>query len=135
MYNSRPRYARLDDHAMAIRVPRNSSGTAFGDDFIREDDPEHIPKALSRPEEPSGDAFPEKEKIAEPIKEQSGNMPIQTNKDETEAEECSALPKKKSFFGNIGFEELLIIGLIFLISQSEGNEDVILLLVLLFFIN
>ena len=70
------------------------------------------------------------------------------SKGKEESEECSAVPKKRSLFGNLGFgfdlgklfgnfgfEELLIVGLIFLIAQSEGNEDIILLLILLFFIN
>ena len=40
---------------------------------------------------------------------------------------------KKGIFGSIGFEELLIIGVIFLLSQSENSEDVLWLLFLLLF--
>ena len=40
----------------------------------------------------------------------------------------------KLFSGGIGVEELLIIGLILLIAQSENNEDIIVLLALLLFI-
>ena len=36
--------------------------------------------------------------------------------------------------GGIGFEELLIIGLIFLLSQSETKDDLVFLLLLLLFI-
>ena len=36
--------------------------------------------------------------------------------------------------GMIGIEDLLIIGLIFLIAQKENNEDIIVLLALLLFI-
>ena len=36
MYNSRPRYTRYDSYPQAIKVPRNYSGNAFGEDFVRE---------------------------------------------------------------------------------------------------
>jgi hypothetical protein len=42
-------------------------------------------------------------------------------------------PRPESEKCEFGFEDMLIIGLIFLLSQSEGDEDVLLLLTLLLF--
>ena len=42
-------------------------------------------------------------------------------------------PRPEGEKGEFGFEDMLIIGLIFLLSQSEGDEDVLLLLTLLLF--
>lgn len=42
-------------------------------------------------------------------------------------------PRTCSEGGEFGFEDMLIIGLIFLLSQSEGDEDILLALVLLLF--
>jgi len=42
-------------------------------------------------------------------------------------------PRPEGDKAEFGFEDMLIIGLIFLLSQSEGDEDVLLLLTLLLF--
>jgi hypothetical protein len=147
MYNSRPRYTRIDNYPQAIKVPRNYSGNAFGEDFIRESE-EHIHDIGVHIEEEIEDAAFQEEKNEEQREEQNAETNSDELENKNESEECSAAPKKRSPLGNIGFgldlgklfgnfgiEELLIIGLIFLIAQSEGNEDMIFLLILLFFIN
>lgn len=145
MYNSRPRYTRYENYPQTIKVPQNYSGNAFGDDFIRESE-DHIPDDREHLEVSGEELALAEEEIIETIEE--SNRESDNTEKQKESEECSAVPKKRSLFGNagfgfdlgklfggIGFEELLIIGLIFLIAQSEGDEDMILLLILLFFIN
>ena len=150
MYNSRPRYTRYDNYPQTIKVPKNYSGNAFGDSFLREnrdmqDVAEQIADKKEQPFVKHEDLLVE-EKLAEKTEAQSSA--VEDSASNKESEECSATPKKRSLFGNVGFgfdlgklfggfgfEELLILGLIFLMMQNEGNEDIILLLILLFFIN
>ena len=137
--------------ARTIKLPENYSGNAFTEDFIRDNADtqkasEETPELEERKPWNSDSFSASEEKIEETKEEQNGEA--DNAESQKESEECSAVPKKRSLFGNLGFgfdlgklfgnfgfEELLIIGLIFLISQSEGNEDIILLLILLFFIN
>jgi len=154
LYNSRPRYTRYTGYPSTLTVPENYSGNAFGDNFeseksIADDDDEKVfaeecaaseSLECATGEEISSETYGSDE--------ENENNNVGKDKEEAESEECSAKPKKrgilpelnfgfnlgKIFGGGIGFEELLIIGLIFLIAQSEGNEDIIVLLVLLFFI-
>ena len=150
MYNSRPRYTRYDNYPQTIKVPKNYSGNAFGDSFLREnrdmqDVAEQISDKKEQPFVKHEDLLVE-EKLAEKTEAQSSA--VEDSASNKESEECSVAPKKRSLFGNVGFgfdlgklfggfgfEELLILGLIFLMMQNEGNEDIILLLILLFFIN
>ena len=149
MYNSRPRYTRYDSYPQAIKVPRNYSGNAFGEDFVRENIDEREVGEQKRAEPlPRADVV---ERAAEEKRAETPAWQGEPSDEENtggEVEECSATPKKRSLFGGsgfsfdlgklfggIGFEELLIAGLILLLAQNEGNEDIILLLVLLFFIN
>ena len=46
----------------------------------------------------------------------------------------AGLFKKDSFFGKLGSEELLLLAIIFLISDSDGSDDILWLLILLLFI-
>ena len=150
MYNSRPRYTRYDNYPQTVKVPKNYSGNAFGDSFLRENTELQDLKAQIADEEEQPQVRQEKILPKKKLAEQTDSQ-ISTTEDkqnDTESEECSASPKKKSLFGNVGFgrdlgklfggfgfEELLILGLIFLMMQNEGNEDIILLLILLFFVN
>ena len=108
MYNSKPRY---NSFSSDYNVPENYSGNAFFE--------EHL--------------------------EEGTNEAEQNIKEEERREvEVSALPEKKKagfhidvsrlFGGGIGFEELLILGLVLLMAGGEGNEDMIILLLLLLFI-
>ena len=148
MYNSRPRYTRYDSYPQTIKVPRNYSGNAFSDDFVRENtDGREGDEIIARAD--TAESAPEekakKEEKREDIPTFQGEVSEESGKGALE--ECSASPKKRSLFGSgfsfdlgklfggIGFEELLIVGIILLLAQNEGNEDIILLLILLFFIN
>lgn len=108
-----------------IHIPQNYSGNAF--------------RSSEKEEHDTKDSNETEEEIKEDI----------ALKEDTEPKEASApagqlirSPGFKldlgRFFhserGGIGFEELLIIGLIFLISQGESSDDLIFLLLLLLFI-
>ena len=130
MYNSRPRRTNYDGYPEWLVVPENYSGNAFRESV---------------------------EKIIDEIEEESAGREDEGCAEGMEAAQISAEPVHKAFeenhkkggglfsrtgfgfnlsnlFGSIGFEELLIIGLILLIAQNENNEDIIVLLALLLFI-
>ena len=117
MYNSRPRVQRFTSE---IDVPQNYRGNAFRD--LPPDEPEIVPPPA---------AAVEKEAVEEPAVTVSRMC-----------EEEEVTTKKKAFgfnvgrfySGGIGYEELLILGLILLVAQNEGNEDTLLLLALLLFV-
>ena len=124
MYNSRPRYNRFSSE---FNVPENYSGNAFF---------EEMPETKTE-----SDVTEEAEEAKNVIEE--------TKNEGDEAVAVSSVRQKKTLFtpragfgfdvsklfgGGIGFEELLILGLILLMAQSEGNEDMIVLLALLLFI-
>jgi hypothetical protein len=95
-----------------MRLPENYSGNTF-----REQPPEEV----------------QEEETAEAVKEEA-----------EEATQTAALLTQKDGFGlrlsslfggkGIGSEELLILALILLLADSDGCEDLVLFLVLLFFI-
>ncbi len=120
MYNSRPRYQR---YTSEISVPENYSGNAFRD-------------------EPA-----EKEEKNESVDNEIADVPKKVEEKSDEELAVMSAPQKKRgrgasfgldisrlFKGGIGFEELLILGLILLVSQDDGNDDVVLLLALLLFV-
>lgn len=126
MYNSKPRYNRFTSE---FSVPENYSGSAF-----REIEEEKVLPSESRESNTDEDIeVYEEEKLEETV--------------ECSKKEESSPPPKKSFLpagfgfdigklfrGGFGFEELLIIGLILLVAQSDESSDIILFLVLLLFI-
>ena len=139
MYNSRPRSIGYERYSNSFAVPENYSGSAFRGDIATDLKPE-----LKETE----DSFAENE--AESVEQSFDDEPVQEPESvDTMAKQESPLhiSKKpfasrlgfgfnvgKLFGGSFGIEELLLIGLILLISQSENNEDIIALLVLLLFI-
>ena len=156
MYNSRPRYARYGNYPATLNVPENYSGNAFGEGFVEKSEPDRDEYIINNnsvrenaetvidpdvtDEEPNYNYDARAEGESTPNSDSDGKESAET--------ECMAAPKKKGLFpntnfnfnlgklfsGGLGFEDLLIIGLIFLIAQSEGNEDIIVLLAILFFI-
>lgn len=139
MYARQPPDGRFQRN---VQVPRNYSGNAF-----RQEKPSD--KFLSQETEPpllkGENDIEEQEKIDTDEKD--------TPKDEKVKQKTSeeTSPVGRSLFSpgfkldlgrffnrrdgfGIGFEELLIIGLIFLISQSDSKDDLIFLLFLLLFI-
>ena len=132
MYNSRPRKINYDGYPQGFAVPENYSGNAFRDSEVESDYTEQ------------GQIFPEEEgviEVQEAIEEEEIAEPV--GKVFEEKPHCKGGLLSRSGFGfnignlfggKIGFEELLIIGLIFLIAQNDNNEDIIVLLALLLFI-
>ena len=123
MYNSRPRVSRFTSE---FEVPQNYSGNAFREENFEEN-------------------FKEETVVSE---EHSVEKNVEESVPSSSDKVCEPPTKKKGLFGGagfgfdmgrlfsggIGYEELLIIGLILLVAQNEGNEDILLLLVLLLFV-
>ena len=104
------------------------------------------PSGVRLPENYGGSAFsdaPSIEAEAEPAPTEEASATAEEKNDASSKETAALLPtsgfrlRLGSLFGknsSIGTEELLIIALILLLSDSEGNDDLVLFLVLLFFI-
>ena len=133
MYNSRPRKMSYESYPDGFTVPENYSGNAFRESIAETDYPieespsdtvveevvkEQVADVAQEAVEPAAKIFEEKHKRGGSLFSRSG----------------FGFNIGNLFGGGIGFEELLIIGLIFLIAQSENNEDIIVLLALLLFI-
>ena len=100
-----------------VRLPKNYGGSAFSEQ--------------SRPEEPA-----EAEEAAV-VKDKSADPPLSS----TEGESAEALLYREDKRGTsslglrgLGSEELLLFALILLLSDSDIGDDLILFLILLFFI-
>ena len=117
MYTRSP----TSDRSRDLHIPRNYSGNAFA---------------------------PPQEEIAEVMGVEETTIPADAPSPPS-AEESSpeqAAPAAKLFpslgissrisriFGNLGTEELLILGVILLLAGNEGTDDLLLLLILLLFI-
>lgn len=131
MYSRYPNYR----FSGGVKIPDNYSGNAFKPSEKPED--ELVPAEVSAQEEGTAS-------------ENENSSALSVAVTETEKEPESVQTEKhggrgfafpgfkfnigKLFSGGIGFEELLIIGLILLISQNGTDDDIILLLALLLFI-
>ena len=141
MYNSRPRRIGYERYPESFAVPENYSGSAFrgeisaddgadvesegGTDYFINNDTqasEATFEELGQQEDESVDTMAKKE------------GPLHTSKKPFSSKLGFGFNAGKLLGGSFGIEELLLIGLILLISQSENNEDIIALLVLLLFI-
>ncbi len=133
MYNSRPRKMNYDGYPQGFAVPENYSGNAFreNEEEVVDYTTEEVP---SLEEEVFGEAqeITVNEEIAEPVGKIFDEKP--KSKGGLLSRSGFGFNIGKLFGGGIGFEELLIIGLIFLIAQNDNNEDIIVLLALLLFI-
>ncbi|MBQ7383482.1 MAG: hypothetical protein IJV72_01675 [Clostridia bacterium] len=133
MYSRYPNYR----FSGGVRVPDNYSGNAFK------------PESQNQNVEAEAVKAERLEAVAEQIGAAEAVEPIKEKAPEGEGtESVSAFKAEKSkfrfpsfnfnvgklFSGGFGFEELLIIGLILLISQNGADDDIILLLALLLFI-
>ena len=96
------------------------------------------PSGMRLPENYSGNTFRD-----QPQEESQEEEAATATKVEDSAQTAALLTQKSGFglrlgslFGNkgIGSEELLILALILLLADSDGSEDLVLFLVLLFFI-
>ena len=140
------RYSNRPDQK--LQVPENYSGYAFAAAPRREAAPRQLDIAKPTPpiaqqDAPEEPAFPSKEAQQASCKgqETAGNTPHATDgkPQETPSSALCAVPapppvKKKTLWGRgIDFDELLLIGLILLLRESEQGSDMVLWLALLLF--
>ncbi len=130
MYRSRPRYSR---YTSEFELPKNYSGNAFAKDSDL-----RVAPMVDEPE--YEEVNDEMENFANEAREEAGANSIPTSVSVGNDRKSVHKPTGfgfdlgRLFGGQMGFEELLIIGLILLMAQNEGNDDVIVLLILLLFI-
>ena len=143
-------YTRVPSGRMprGMRVPENYAGNAFRPLPY---EPPHEKRMPIEPRAPHFDAPPPPDPIdtvdelareEEPPQKEHTDLPPEPQADTVAvgAKPSSLgwrLPFRLPSFGtglSIGFEELLLLGLILLISQEGKNDDLILLLILLLFI-
>ena len=103
-----------------LRIPSNYSGNAFFTD---------VEERQAEPEPADARDEPEKSASAD---EQAVTASAQTKGNAVPSGISQLFGKGSS--GGIGFEELLILGLVFLISQNDTKDDLAFLLLLLLFI-
>lgn len=134
MYSRYPNYR----FGSGVRVPENYSGNAFGakTDEIEDGEYRSVPEYIEESAaEHGGDAPPSRE-----------DGELSSAEPEGESVEASATKRRgfslpsfrfgsEKLFGSFGFEELLIIALIFLVSAGEKDDDIILFLALLLFVS
>ena len=107
-----------------INLPPNYRGNAFQDKT--EEQPNH---SEEKEESISTEQTKETYEAVAPI----SNEPALLSQKDSSTE--AGLFKQNSFLGGkIGSEELLLLAVIFLISDSEGSDDILWLLILLLFI-
>ena len=124
----------------SIKIPENYSGCAFSENhsppvrhFIPPDSARRmeIAKPTAEKHEPKSETFTQDNTSEAPP------MPLSTQETFSSTEET--LPEKACnsapipFLQGIGFEELLLLGLIVLLSHSEKGNDIVLWLALLLF--
>lgn len=131
-----------------MRVPRNYAGNAFRPPLSEQDRGEPIFIENTDDAENLSTAEEQKESSEELKSTTSEKAPENKNTEKKEEKQTSkqtglfSFPKfdlgLSKFFSrggiNIGFEELLILGLILLIASEGKGDDLILLLILLLFI-
>lgn len=126
MYSSRPRYSR---YSSQFNVPENYSGNAFRKSADRD---EVIEVDVDEEEKETSQSVLETEENAE---SKNNSVAVSKNTSDTKSAPSGfGLDIGRLFKGGIGFEELLIIGLILLMAQGEENDDIVVLLALLLFI-
>ncbi len=113
-------YAKANHRGEGIIIPDNYKGNAFFEENI------------SPKEQISEDTDAQHEKAIEVAKEE-----VLPPKTEQRSFLSTLMPPKVSkpsgILNNIGLEELLIIGVLILLSQGDSDDDILLLLFLLLF--
>ena len=143
------RYHNPDGKAM--KLPENYSGCAFTPQKSAFPEPKQLPREHFTPPseprrmevaKPTLSSYPPKEHTleAQPMQKDPSPSPLEDHT--TEAAQPPA-PPALGFLGNLGkhfppasglgFEELLLLGLILLLSQTDQSSDVVLWLALLLF--
>lgn len=147
-------YSRYHNHsATPIQIPENYSGSAFSDrrppevEEKKNDPPLRIDVAKPTPVEKSQapGMAPPKPILLPPPREEAEKRPPSASESPAhdEKDRLTLPPTLQSLFGarehtfpfshGIGFDELLILGLILVLSRSGQENDLILWLVLLLF--
>ncbi len=103
-----------------MNVPPNYGGNAFFDKADK----------ITEEQDASNEALTEESHITQ----ESTPKEIPTQFTQEPAEEVGLFKKNSFLGGKIGSEELLLLAVIFLISDSEGSDDILWLLILLLFI-
>ena len=120
-----------------LQIPVNYGGNAFSE---KENSAEE--ESFTEKENDTEEAFAKKENEPSTVSDDYGKSEEST-KDTEEAEQKSeaaptslfqSLTSKSLFGGRIGSEELLILALVFLLSDTDSDNDIIWLLLLLLFI-
>ena len=128
MYSRYPNYRFKEN----IKIPENYSGNAFATELPSEDSPSRIERSEESAEQVT---------LLQGTVEDTRDVPTPA---------FSPLPKEdkrrrkapfgfhfdigRLFSGGFGFEELLIIALILLVSQNEAQDDIVLFLAILLFV-
>lgn len=112
-----------------VSIPANYSGNAFSSDG----EPQTEQNIISEPEEEPISAEPEMTDI-EVSGTQPKSEPIENGDGSASAGLLRLFGGNGGSSGGIGFEELLIIGLMLIVSQNDRKDDLSLLLLLLLFI-
>lgn len=125
-----------------IRIPENYSGCAFTEQKTSFGSTNFPPREHFTPSSEVRRVEVAKPTLPEPICKPIAHEEVKSEKEPIPREEPAARPAasplgglgKSSFFSQgLGFEELLILGLILLLSQSEQDSDIVLWLALLLF--
>ena len=127
-----------------LRVPRNYAGNAFRAPLSEQDKNPIFIDEESNEYDIQDQQISSQEKQDDSIEETSVDIKNEPQTEKSEAKQAGlfSLPKFDLGLGklfskgglNIGFEELLILGLILLIASEGKGDDLILLLILLLFI-
>ena len=136
-------YIQAQNSGRNLNVPDNYSGNAFREGFFAEDEigDGDIQKApeLEKDDNSSGTNDSEDVPASSHKSVTHERDQISPRKDSPLSSLISALapPKihhdKGGFLGDLGFEELLIIGLALLLAQSDSDDDILILLLILLF--
>ena len=109
-------------HSRSLSIPANYSGSAFRGNEADDTNIETVPNIYDDvPTAENGESAPV-------------SAPVTARTDRREHESAGIFRLFGGSSGGIGFEELLILGLIFLISQNDSGDDLAFLLLLLLFI-
>ena len=134
-------YIQAQNPRRTLNVPDNYSGNAFREDYfveeeIGEGDIDSAPEFEKEDNSPKGSDNEEK---ATPVHKSDSHEQKPPRKDSPLGSLISALappkihPGKDGLLSDLGFEELLIIGLALLLAQSGSDDDILILLLILLF--
>ena len=133
MYSRYPNYR----FGGGIKIPDNYSGNAFSDNSENQLFEDRRTAEKSEPQ--SNDSIREESAEREKKSESEEITPVFSAQAEKSARKTLSpfnfkFDLARLFSGGFGFEEILLITLILLVSQSEAKDDLILFLIVLLFV-